>query len=250
MSFPALLQDSVFDNATVVASSTAAGNFNAANISDLRNYTFWKPATLPATLTIDCGAAVPADYFALFAHNLFSCGCTAQLVGSTDNFSTSNVTVATLAPTGDLPAAIKFNSVSYRYWKISITGTTPPTIGIALAGAGLYMPTGVESGYDPIGTQITGSQNTNDNGNPLGIIIDSEGAARTLQFKFVTWTWLRNTFLPAWRNGLRGSPALLAWDLANYPNEIRLVKLGMKWNTPHQAGQWADLSFDISGPAS
>jgi len=53
MALPKFFYDNRFDDATPVASSTAAGDFNVLNLRDWRPFTFWKPSAMPATVTGD-----------------------------------------------------------------------------------------------------------------------------------------------------------------------------------------------------
>lgn len=251
MAAPKLFFDSRFTDAVPVASSTAAGNFNAANVADMRPYTWWKPNALPATLTVDCGSAKSANYALIYGHDLFTQGASVEIHGSTDNFSVSDVTLATFTPVSNNPFLLEFAAASYRYWRLKITGTTYPSIAIALIGTEFLMPTYLKTGFAPVDRDLIQQANNNDNGQPLGKIIDFEQWKQTLQFGLVGWDWLRNTWQPAWRSNIRGNPILFAWNTDLYPGEIYLVSVGTSYRAPHQAGgNWADLQFDVSGVAT
>lgn len=247
MSNPALYYDNRLGDAAVAASSTATG-FAAANVADWRPYTWWKPTALPATLTVDCGSAKAADYALVYGHTLFSAGCTVEVRGSTDNFASSNVLVATLTPTSDEPFLITFASVSYRYWRLRITGAaTMPALAIAAIGAALTLPTGLPEGFDPVGRKVEGQSNRNEAGQPLGRVVHFESWTESLKLQKLAWSWIRGTWLPAWRAHLRASPFVFAWDPGNYPAELRLVTAGEQFTTPHMAGSRADLTVELKG---
>ena len=255
MGFPKLLFDNRFVDAVPVASTTATGNYAAANVADMRPYTWWKPTALPATVTVDCLSAKSANYALIYGHDLFTQGATLEVRGSTDNFAASNVLVATLTPTSNNPFLLEFGGVSYRYWRIKITGTTMPSIAIAMIGAAFVMPKYLTSGFDPLSRLLisqggSGSMNSNENGQALGKIIDFEQFTQTLQFDNVAWSWLRSTWQAAWRSNLRGSPFIFSWDSVNYPSEIYLVNAGDHYSTPHQQGGLTTLTFDVSGVAT
>jgi hypothetical protein len=55
--------------------------------------------------------------------------------------------------------------------------------------------------------------------------------------------------LPAWEAHLRSSPFGFAWDLENFPAELRLVVADDQFDAPHMAGSLADLSVTLSGIA-
>lgn len=249
MAYPKLLFDNRFADATPAASVTAAGNYNVANVADLRPYTWWKGAAMPAYYTVDCGVAKAADFVLIYGHDMHTQGSTLEVRGSTDNFATSNVLVVSVTPASDDPFLVEFAATSYRYWRHKFTGANAPSIAIALTGAAFVMPKYLSSGFGPLDREVVSESNDNDNGHPLGTIIDFELYQQTLQFENVSWNWLRNSWLPAWRSNLRGSPFVFAWDSVNYPAELRLVRAGKKFTGPHQAGSIASLSFDIQGVA-
>lgn len=247
MSAPNFYYDNRFSDAASAASTTATGNYAAANLADMRPYTWWKPTALPATVTVDCGSAKAADYAAVYGHDLHSQGATLEVRGSTDNFAVSDALVDTITPADDNPFLLLFNSVSYRYWRIRITGTTMPSLAIVMIGAALVMPQYLNVPFDPLFRQAIQQANNNENGQPLGKIIDFELWKQTLEFDYISWAWLRATWQPAWRSNLRGSPAIFAWDPGNYPAELYLVTVGDNYQSPHVNGLLANLIFDVSG---
>lgn len=247
MANPRLYYDNRFADNTPVASSTAAGNYAAANVADWRRYTWWKGAVLPATLTVDCGVAKAADYALLLGHDMKSVGASLEVRGSTDNFAASDVLIASGTPANDDPYLLTFGSASFRYWRQTFIGATPPSIPIASVGAVLEMPVGLAQGFDPLGRSVNGTQNNSENGHPLGRVIDFEEWSADLFFEKVSWTFIRNTFLPLWRSTLRSTPFAFGWDTATYGSEIVLVNSGMDWATPHYSGQVADLKLSVSG---
>lgn len=244
---PFIAYDNRLGDAVPVASSTASGA--AINLSDMRPYTSWSPAALPATVTVDCGAAKSADKLCLFNHNLFSNGCTIEVHGSTDNFSVSDVTVASITPASDKAFVLDFASASYRYWRIRITGTTAPTLSIVALGVGMEMPVGVPYGFDPLARKVFGQTNISEQGLPLGKAVLFEQWSQTLTFKYVDSAWIRSTFLPAWKSKLRGTPFLFAFNLTNYPDEIYLVEAGDTVKATQDMPAYSTLSFEVKGVA-
>ena len=248
--YPKILHDNRLDDATPAASSTAAGDYNVLNLRDFRSYTWWKPSSLPATVTVDCGSAKSVDYWAVYGHDLFTGGCTIELRGSTDNFSASDVLVDTLTPANNNPFARLVNSVSYRYWRLRITGTTAPALAIAALGQVLDIPAYLASGFDPIGRVIKGQYNRSELGHPLGRTVKFEEWAESLRFELVTWAWVRATWLPAWRLHVGRDPFLFVWDPVSHLDEARLVAVKDQFKTPHRPGGYCDLSFDVAGVVS
>jgi len=247
MSAPRLFYDTALDDGALVASTSAAG-YSAANLNDWRPYTWWKPTALPATLTVDCGAARACDYALVYGHTLFSAGCTLEVRGSTDNFSASDVLIATSTPTTDSAVLLQFTAVSYRYWRLRITGSvTMPALAIAAVGTRLELPGYLALDFDPTIRMSIGQTNRNSNGQPLGKVIEYTEQKRLLQIRRVSWAWLRSTFLPAWRTHLRASPFVIAWNAVHDSTNVTLVTAGDELQTPHFQGMLADVSFNIVG---
>jgi len=247
MAKPTILYDNRLADATVAASTTASG-YAAANVVDWRAYTWWKPTALPATLTVDCATAKAADYALVYGHTLFSAGCTVEVRGSTDNFGASDVLVASLTPSSDDPFFISFGSVSYRYWRLRITGAaTMPALAIVAIGARMELPTWLPQPFDPLGRKVDGQSNRNENGHALGRSIDFELWKQSIKLERVTWAWLRDTWLPAWRAHLRSSPFVFAWETTLYPADLKLVTASEQFSTPHYSGSTADLQIELSG---
>ncbi len=244
---PKILYDSRLADATPAASTTAAGT-SALNLRDWRPYTWWKPTALPATVTVDCGAAKAADYAAVYNHDLATQGATLEVRGSTDNFSASNVLLASVTPTADTPILLTWASVAYRYWRFRITGSTMPSMAIAAIGAALDLPRRPKQGFDPVGRAAKGDTSLSEGGHPLGRAVSYEAWSESVTVR-TNWTWLRSTWLPAWKAALRGRPFLFAWDPTDHPDEIRLVMAGDSFRAPTLAGETVDLQFDVQGLA-
>lgn len=248
--YPKILHDNRLDDGTPAASSTAAGDYSVLNLRDWRNYTWWKPSALPATVTVDCGSAKSVSYWAIYGHNLFSNGCTIELRGSTDNFSASDVLVDSVAPASD-SAFVRFVSpVSYRYWRLRILNGTAPSLAIAALGAETDIPAYLATGFDPIGRTVHGQYNRSEAGYPLGRALKFEDWTESLKFEYLTWSWIRSTWLAAWRAHVRDDPFLFLWDPINHADELYLVAVKDQFKTPHRPGSYCDLSFDVTGVVS
>jgi hypothetical protein len=245
--YPKILHENRLDDATPAASSTAAGNFSVLNLRDFRPYTWWKPVSLPATVTVDCASAKSVDYWSVYGHDLYTHGCTIELRGSTDNFSASDVLVDTFTPTSNDAFARLIASTSYRYWRLRITGATAPSLAIAAFGMALDIPEYLTAGFDPTGRVIRGQYNRSELGHPLGRTVKFEEWSETLRFELLTWAWIRATWLPAWRVHVGRDPFLFTWDPALHAEEVYLVAVKDQFKTPHRTGGYCDLVFDVSG---
>ncbi|MDO8413021.1 MAG: hypothetical protein Q7S51_04430 [Gallionellaceae bacterium] len=134
-------------------------------------------------------------------------------------------------------------------WQMRLDVADLPSVAIAIIGAAFVMPKYLSAGFDPKGKTSIQQSNNNDNGQPLGKIIDFKQWKQTLQFANVSWSWLRTFWDAVWESNLSGSPFVFAWDSVNYPAELYLVAAGDNYSTPHQQGGLATLSFDVMGVA-
>jgi hypothetical protein len=242
--YPKILHENRLDDATPVASTTATG-YSVLNLRDFRPYTWWKPTALPATVTVDCGSAKSVDYWAVYGHDLYTQGATIELRASTDNFSASNVLVDTLTPASNDAFARYVTSVSYRYWRLRITGTTMPSLAIAALGEVLDVPSYMIEGFDPIGRKVIGVSNRSMDGHPLGRTVKYEQWEESLKFQLLSWSWLRASFEAAWDAHLRDDPFLFVWDPSGHADEIYLIMVKDNFKAPHRTGSLCDLMFDV-----
>ena len=244
MAKPKFFYDNRFDDATPVASTTAAGDFNVLNLRDWRPFTWWKPTAVPATVTVDSGSAQARDYFLVYGE-----AGTYEARGSTDNFSASNVLLATIVLTATGLGLAVFASASYRYTRLTIPSGSPPAVAIAAIGTALEAPVWFEDSFSPIDREVHGHTNRNEAGHALGRIVNFESWQSQILLKNVSWTWARDTFLPAWKAKLRGQPFGFCWEPASYSGDVRLVAAGEKFAVPHRSGSRCDVRFDVEGVA-
>lgn len=243
---PLVLYDNRLRDAVPAASSTAAG-YDVLNTRDLREYTWWKPAALPATITVDCGGVKNADSSAIYAHNLGSSGCTVEVRKSNDNFAANDVLVDTFAPGDDKPILRLFALTGSRYWRYRFLNGVPPTLAIALLGSKLEIPVPMQR-FDPLGYALRGQTNRSVLGRALGRVIDYREWKETFTFENLTWAWVRANWQPAAQAWLDSEPFLFSWNPDAYPKETYHVVIGDEgWRTQHKPGSFCDLQLPLSG---
>ncbi len=251
MTLPVILHDSRLDDDDApTASTTAAGDFDPLNLRDWRTFSFWKPTVLPATVDFDAGLSSPNnDYMMIWGHDLGTQGATVELRRADNAAFTGDTLVASHTPTDDKPFALHFTPQSQRFWRLRFTGTTVPTIAIAAIGAKLEFPKRLHKGFDPTMRDPQGAFNISEKGQPLGSSVEFEAWEESLEFRSVSWDFIRNTWVPAWKTNLVRRPFAFLWDRTTYPDEIHLCQRRGRYRTPHSAGQIVDLRFDVMGLA-
>jgi len=241
---PKILYDNRLKDATPVASSTASGDFNVLNLRDWRRYTWWKPSAIPATVTVDSGISKARDYFLVYGE-----AGTYEARGSTDNFSASNVLLATIVLSATGLGLTTFASASHRYTRITIPSGAAPAMAIGVIGAALESPVFLEGSFDPLNRKVEGDFNRTNKGHPLGRAIEFEEWSESIKLDLVSWSWVRASFKPAWDAHLRASPFVFAWDAGDHADEIYLVTTKGEFKSPHRSGSRASVSFDVAGVA-
>lgn len=248
MSLPRFLYDSRLADAVPVASGTAAG-YDVENLTDWRPATKWQADALPATVTVDLGAGNSAavDYWALWGHDLNLQAATIELRRSNDGFAGNDVLVDSVTPADDQPFVRYVTPFTDRAFRLRITGATVPTLAIAAVGEYLEIPRGLRQGFDATQRLPEGLFNRSVTGNPIGRTIKYEAWRQQLVFDAVSWSFIRTTWLPAWRAHLRSLPFVLQWDYLNYPAELILANVVGGSETPTRPGSFVTLSLDVEG---
>lgn len=247
---PKIFYENRFMDAVPVASSTAAGDYHVLNLREWKAYTFWKPLALPATITVDCGADKAADYANLWAHNLGSMGCTAEVRHSTDNFAANDVLAATVTPADDRDLKLEFASIARRYWRWRFTGANLPTIAIAPIGVALVFPRRLQQGFGPVDRAVKGQFNITESGHPIERVKAYTEWAGTAAMRNIPQSWVRDSFLPAWAAHLENRPFGFSWDPTDHPTELYLCQGPDQFPAPHGAGEFCDFSLSLRARTS
>lgn len=142
---PMALYSNALARGTLAASSTAAGSY-AANILGPQTYDGWQPAAMPATLAVTLAAAESCDACAIAAHTLGSAGATVYVERWT---GAAWVIMAQASPTDNLPVLMIWPAASAAQWRLRVTGSAAPVLGVAMIGLRLIFPAPVRPPYVP-----------------------------------------------------------------------------------------------------
>lgn len=208
--------------ATITASSARDG-FSAANAWDWRTTTFWGPSAGGVqTLTAVFSAAVSADYFAIYRHNLETVGATIKLQSSADSGSTWVDVFAYQTLTDNQLLLKTFAAVTSTHWRIvvNISGSGDCSIGVLMLGQVFPLYRGMPAGFLPPhqGRKTGITNSTTEGGQFAGRSITSHGAATTIVNKSVPVAWVRQYWEPFQLHGER-YPFLFSWNHVDRPGD-------------------------------
>lgn len=233
---------------TYLEASSSADGTHPDNVIDGLAHTWWRPTSLPAMLRVDCDEPRAANSLFVFGHDLWSRGATIEVRGSTDDFDTSDDLLLSVTPSSNRPFVRTFAIANYRYWGVRIPSgaTGMPSLACVMVGVELPMEGIVtDDDFDPTGQRLVAQANNNENGRPLGKVTKYILWQQTITLRRCSWSWVRNTFLPAWNAHLRATPFGLIYG--HIDEEPRLVTAGDELRTPHRSYGTVDLSFDVTG---
>lgn len=197
---------------TVTASSTDADYFAAAPDNSL-TYEKWKPATLPATWELDAGAG-EVNACGIAAHTCGTSGATVDLEYWDGSAWQS---VDTVSPTTDEPILFMFARVPSGRWRISVSGSTAPEIGVIRFGLSVEMTRPIYGGHTPIvfARQTTMRANESETGEFLGRTKLRTSLSTTYSWSHVTADWMREYWLPL-QKAIETEPFFIAWRPATF----------------------------------
>jgi hypothetical protein len=245
---PRIAWESYIQHGTaVVTASTSATDYPVTALENALTYDRWRPTSVPAYINIDLGDNSSAvDYVGIAAHTLTGFGV--QVQAGTDGVSYSNIsTVQT--PTDNSAILFLFNAATYRYWRIAITGTGIPSVGVVYIGTAMAMERSIYGGHSPItlSRQTIVAANVSEAGQWLGRSVVRRNLTGSAAFKNLTPTFYRNEFDQFVRSA-RTYPFFFAWRPQAYTADVAYC-----WTEqdiqPQNNGirNLMDVSFDMVG---
>lgn len=214
---PRIGYENLLLNATAIASSSEA-SFGPEKTLTPFTYQFWKPTTLPATITYDALTRITADYVGVAAHGLKNGLFKLQYSNDGSNYTTAR---AALIRKGE-PFLLCFTPVTARYWRIEVDtesafsasffnssetyqvstqetgGPAAGCIGVLFLGRALAMQRKVYAGETPavLARKNTYRPNQSEEGHFLGRSLIRRGRAQSFNFKNLESDWYRANFDP------------------------------------------------------
>lgn len=236
-----------FVTASNITVSTQAADFPGSSLANPLTAERWKPTAVPATVTIDVGEAVDADYIGMASHTFHQNGCVVTAQYSADGATWTDIDQ--IAPGDGKPIMFIFGTITARYWRLYITGTSVPSLGVLYIGTLLVSQRGIYGGHTPItmGRNTKIIRNKTEGGQFAGISQIREGVSTTIELKHLTARWYRDEFEP-FVIAARARPFFFAWRNQEFPQEV-----GYVWTTgdivPSNMGirDLMQVSFTVEG---
>ena len=218
--------------AATVSASTEDAGYPAAAVIDGDATTQWRATAASAQIEFDLGIVQTIDYWAIYGWPFPDDG-SIQLETSVDGISGWTAQGPLVTPDATGAVFQPFTAVAAQYVRLSLTGTSGGTYGIALVAIGkrVEFVHGLPPPYTPpqLAENIEDLTNFGDSGLPLGSILKSRGFTTTASFIRMTPDFMRNELAPLLRIG---GLHFWSWDYDNHPTDAVLMSIAGRMPIP------------------
>ena len=179
------------------------------SMTNTLTYEHWKPSGMPATWEYDHGSGAPCDYCAIASHTM---GTSGNTLAVEYHDGSDWVELLSQAVTTNEPIFCIFSYTDAQRWRLSISGGTPPEIGVVKFGVAFQMPRPVFGGVTPsyFARNTVLRHNRSETGASLGNV--AQRSARTAE---ITWSNLPQVFMRdnwnAVQKAIEAEAFFLAW---------------------------------------
>ncbi|MCK4738902.1 MAG: hypothetical protein KAT46_03040 [Deltaproteobacteria bacterium] len=201
------------------------------------------------SLKVDTPASTSvADYMAIIGHNLNTTEATITLQYSADNFSTDINDVFSEALSVDTAYLKEFTSPgAKRFWRLKIAGhgLVPPFISLCVWGLKTELDYATAS-FDPNAQSVKANVNISQGGVVTGL--HEKYTERSLALRFTDAESDICTKVKSWWEDHGIKNLFVAWETANHPTEIYLLRPDLSFNNPlTNGGLYRDISINLTG---
>jgi hypothetical protein len=212
------MYDNLLEQGAVVASSENA-SFPVANCFDWNTADYFQPNTTGTiNITLTLSAAGSANYFALYNQDLYLNGGAIRLQ-YWNGAAWVNAT-PDIYPLDNSPKVMFFDEKSSTQWRVVITCSVIPNIGVLSFGQYLPMQYGNYLNWTPPilarSTKVT--NNLSETGAFLGRSILSKGMLTNLVLQYAQDSWVRDNWLPFIRHAEQ-KPFFWSPNVDDHPTE-------------------------------
>ncbi len=265
------------DDATLAATSTdSTGDYSVDHLHDMLEWTRWKAvdATTPCRITLDTGAKgrkTMADYLVIYGHNLGSVNASVVLQCSDDGVTYANAFSPVMLTSNNVFLKEFDNPGSRRWWRLEITGHNgAPELTLCIWGQKTELDY-VTAGFDPHEEETKANVSVSETGYLLGIhrryveramslkmedslsfspprladgsVIADGNATATGAVEITVYEKARR-----WQEASGLNNFFVAWESANRPDEVFLMRPDARWSNPFKAGGiYRDITINLKG---
>lgn len=200
-----------------VSGTAGLAGFPISALGNPLTYERYRPATSASNIVVDAATPAEVDYVGIAAHTLAG---TTVLLQSSPNNSTWT-TRLTIAPTDSSDILGLISPITARYWRVQVTWSVSPFIGVLYLGKSLGMQREIYGGHSPItlSRSTTILPNVSDTGQWVGRSIIRSGYSSRYEWQHLKADWYRANFDPFVEHARR-NPFFIAWRPQEYPAEV------------------------------
>lgn len=238
---------------TIVAPTTnSTGDYSIDYVHNFLEVNMWKERSTAIstarTITFDAGVgnAYPADYFAIYGHNLNT--STLSLDASTDNFAASTISVVAAFTVGTTGAILnEFTSPgSYRYWRFTFSRSTVTESFISILSLGTKTELDyIQPPFDPYAQEIMANVNLSQGGYVTGI--HKKYTERKLAINLFNQSTTVYSSVKTWFETHEAKNFIAAWDSTGSSADIYLVRPDLDFNNPINTEHFRDITINLKG---
>jgi hypothetical protein len=218
------------DDDVIVTVSTETDAGPKENPLEPSTHGYWQASAMPATWEIDLGATRSIDYLGIAEHTIGTLGVAVKAETSMgDTVGSPPVQVweelgGEVSPGDDSPIMFLDDARNARYVRITLTGDSPPKIGVIYTGLILAMQRPPEMGLEPITLSRKTEMHTSMSvgGQILGQAIKNYGVEASISFTRLDHDWYRTVF-DEFVKSARSKPYFFSWRPEDYPEEVAYV---------------------------
>lgn len=210
----------------VVTASTTATDYFADAPTNSLTYERWKPTGATATWEYNHGTPATVDSCGIAAHTLATAGSTV-VVQYWNGSAWVNVASGLIPDDG--PVMFLFAPVSAQVWRISITGSAAPEIGVIRFARALQMERPFFGGHTPVnyGRQVVLRSNYTETGEYVGRSRNSVMLTTSCAWQHLSQTWVDANW-PSLQRAIETEAFFIAWR----PAESQMVAFAQSDETP------------------
>lgn len=207
--------------AAVTPSSQAAG-YEAANLWDGKEYTYWRPVGSGThTILIDLVSSRSVDFLAVYGHTLNKVAGSVRLQYDATGSGSWVDCAPAISPTTSAPILSTFAPVFSNRFRLVVTCSGTVNIGIAAFGTSMRMERGCWTGSTPpwMGPAVEVVTTKSENGVLLGRSVKRLGVEFSMDFDFLSSDFVRDEWMP-FITSTQAGPFFVQWNPAEYPDEV------------------------------